>query len=881
MLVRTENLRNVRGISLFPFLLAIIIALPDVSAMQEARIQALITVSAQSELARLLAQGDLDVMTIESPRSVRIVTNRDQLDQLQAAGFAVSIEIENMQDFYAARIAADNLGLFHTYSETEEFIDSLHSAYPTITSAKFSIGKSCENRDIWAMRITDNPLADESEPEVLFDGLHHAREPMSLEVVLNYMVWLCEGYGIDDLATFLVDNRDIWFVPIVNPDGYVYNELEQPMGGGMWRKNRRDNDDGTWGVDPNRNYPHEWGGIGASHDPASEIYCGPFAASEPEVETMINLMKSREFKAHITFHSVAGVILIPWSYSNGLPPDNWLLRRWGNEMAKYNGYPVGQGDELLYLCSGTAGDYAYSLQSDKARIMSCCIEVGGSGFWPLESEIEELNEQCLWPQILTTWAAGTYVRIGRTALSGGNGDDKPDAGELLDLSMCIENLSLSGTAADVAAELLSDDAYLRLHDAALQVAGLGQADSVSTTDDPFRFVVDTDTPDGHSLSFDIRMNSEGCVYEETLNWRVGRPIVSFYDDMESGSSNWIESDHAWNLTTADAHSPDHSYADSPFGHYSNFADSWIELTDPVDLSLIETASLSFWHRYDTEQGFDYCTVEGTTDLGETWTRLGPVYHGSNNRWEEVELSLHDFIGASAFSIRFHLVSDAQTTRDGWFIDDVQISEPEDANIRPSIPVIASPAAETTVYTRSPTFIVNNATDPDDEELTYAFMVYADRLCTEFIASAMNVRESSQRTEWTIEQPMVNGTYYWRSFADDGVERSLLTPVTRFGVDVAAAGLPTDVVLHPPSPNPATDGVTIRFELPARIVTTLGLHDLAGRQVMTLVNGPRGAGLHELSWDGKDSQDKWVPSGMYILNLEADSSQQLRKLVLLR
>ena len=232
MMLKAEDLRRVYGWSLLPLLLAIGALFLPAWAAQETRIQALLTASTESELVRLLKQGDLDVMTIESSSSVRIVTDRHQLEELQARGFAVSVEIENMQEFYAARIAAENLGLFHTYAETKEFLDRLHNAYPAITTAKFSIGQTHHNRDIWAMRITDNPLSEENEPKVLFDGLHHAREPMSLEVVLNYMTWLCEEYDSNDLATFLVDNRDIWFVPLVNPDGYVYNEQEQPMGGG-------------------------------------------------------------------------------------------------------------------------------------------------------------------------------------------------------------------------------------------------------------------------------------------------------------------------------------------------------------------------------------------------------------------------------------------------------------------------------------------------------------------------------------------------------------------------------------------------------------------------------------------------------------------------
>ena len=77
---------------------------------------------------------------------------------------------------------------------------------------------------------------DEGEPEVRFDAMHHAREPQGMQTVLYFTTMLLEGYGSDPLATWLVDNRELWILPCVNPDGYVYNETTNPAGGGLWRQ---------------------------------------------------------------------------------------------------------------------------------------------------------------------------------------------------------------------------------------------------------------------------------------------------------------------------------------------------------------------------------------------------------------------------------------------------------------------------------------------------------------------------------------------------------------------------------------------------------------------------------------------------------------------
>ena len=131
--------------------------------------------------------------------------------------------------------------------------------------------------------ISDNPETDEGEPEMRIDAMHHAREPQGMQTTLWFMLFLLENYGSDPLATYLVNEREMYFVPCVNPDGYEYNRINNPNGGGMWRKNRRDNGDGTFGVDLNRNYKAGWTApCAGSTNSGSDTYKGPSAGSEPE-----------------------------------------------------------------------------------------------------------------------------------------------------------------------------------------------------------------------------------------------------------------------------------------------------------------------------------------------------------------------------------------------------------------------------------------------------------------------------------------------------------------------------------------------------------------------------------------------------------------------
>ena len=101
-------------------------------------------------------------------------------------------------------------------------IQAPQAAHPDIVALR-SIGKSYQGRDLWVAKVSDNVAADEAEPEVLFDGLHHAREHLSLEQTLAILRWLTDGYGTDQRITDIVNSREIWIVFAVNPDGAEYD----------------------------------------------------------------------------------------------------------------------------------------------------------------------------------------------------------------------------------------------------------------------------------------------------------------------------------------------------------------------------------------------------------------------------------------------------------------------------------------------------------------------------------------------------------------------------------------------------------------------------------------------------------------------------------
>jgi len=844
------------------------------------RIQARVEFDSYDAWREFISRPGLDVMHSKPGLMVRIVTDAEQLNDLRSRGYAITVEIEDMERYYASRLRGPNFGQFHTYSEMIDFVDDLHANFPTIVAERESIGSSWEGRALWAVKISDNPGVDETEPEVLFDGMHHAREPMSLEVQLHYMNWLCQNYGSDPEATFLVDNREIWFIPVVNPDGFVYNETNYPSGGGMWRKNRRNNAGSScYGVDPNRNYDYEWGTSGISTNPCSDTYCGPSPHSEPEIQAYVNFVENHEFITNVTFHSVAGMVLLPWGYDHTVhTPDDALFRTMANEMAKYNGYQVGQAGEILYDCSGTTCDWAYGVED----VLSLCIEVSGSDFWPQESEIAGLNEENLWPQIYITRVAGGYLALDEYTLSGGDGDEEPDAGETLDFVATIENQGVALGMTNVDLTLMTDDAYVTLHDATTTLGSIPALGSADNASDPFSFTLDPACPDGHGLTLTLEITGDNFYAEEDISWMVGSPTLVFSDDMEAGTDNWIENDGYWGLTTSEYHTASNSYTDSPSGPYGNYRNTWIELANPLDFTHAAAAEMTFWHRVNTELDYDFCYVEASTDNGASWMQVGPKYHGDNGGWEQVELDLSPYVGTDQFKVRFRFDSDTYVTDDGWFVDDVKIYGPDPSNAPPDAPALSDPPDGGTVSTSTPALEVANASDPDaGDVLTYGFLIYDDAERTSLVTSTSGVAEGSGTTSWTVGAPLADGTYYWTAYADDGTERGPLMETGSFVVEgTGVEGATSRLALHPALPNPFAGSTMIAFESPAATKVRVEVYSVDGRLVRTLMDGVAAPGRTELTWDGRGRNGRRLGSGLYFIRVSTPEATRHGKVVVL-
>lgn len=288
---------------------------------------------------------------------------------------------------------------YHNYAEMNAEIDQRIAAHPTLMSKKV-IGKSYAGRDIVAIKISDNVATDEAEPEVLFTHHQHAREHLTVEMALYLLRELGDDYGTDARIKKMVDEREIWIVPDLNPDGGEYDIATGSYR--SWRKNRQPNSGSSnVGTDLNRNWAYRWGCCGGSSgSTGSETYRGPSAESAPEVKVVSNFVRSRivggkqQIRASIDFHTYSELVLWPYGYTYsdtgpGLTQDDRDAHAAvGRKMAASNGYTPQQSSDL-YITDGSINDWLWGNQ----KIFSYTFEMypssaGGGGFYPPDEVIE-------------------------------------------------------------------------------------------------------------------------------------------------------------------------------------------------------------------------------------------------------------------------------------------------------------------------------------------------------------------------------------------------------------------------------------------------------------------------------------------------------------
>lgn len=632
-----------------------------------------------------------------------------EIQQIREAGYAVEILIEDVKAYYVnqnkgiqqslntknvgcgginggsntftpdvpSNFNLGSMGGFYTYQEFLDEIDAMAAQYPNLITAKAPIStfQTYQNRPIYYLKMSDNPATDEAEPEILYTAIHHAREPNSLSEVIFYMWYMLENYASNDEIKYLVDNSELFFVPMINPDGYIYNETTDPNGGGMWRKNRRLNSGGSYGVDLNRNYSYGWGTTGTSSTQSNDTYCGTAAFSEPETQAIKWFCEQRNFVFAFNAHTYANDILFPiGTTTSEFAEDHDYFAAFTEHMVQFNGYDNIKSSDL-YPASGDSDDYMYKVDTViKPKIFAMTPEVSNTsgGFWPASSEITGICQEMVFPNLILAHLAHKYLVVDDTdpnsiVTTTGNFNHSAyrlglENGPVTVSITPITGIQSVGTSVN--------------HDLTIMQTATG---SISYTLSPtiqfgdlVKYVLNTDY--GLWIKHDTITKTYGALTSQVL-------------DQANNNANWTGN---WATTTSQFVSPSSSFTESPTGQYANNSTKTYTFNQSIDLTNVTDAGIKYYAKWDIENNFDFCQFQVSTDNGTTWvgqcglyTNAGtsangsaqpdgePVYDGTQSSWVLEEISLSDYIGQS-IKVRFYFESDGGVRADGFYFDDFEV-----------------------------------------------------------------------------------------------------------------------------------------------------------------------------------------------------------------
>ncbi|HSG99304.1 MAG TPA: M14 family zinc carboxypeptidase, partial [candidate division Zixibacteria bacterium] len=449
---------------------------------------------------------------------------------------------------------------------------------------------------------------------------------------------LLDGYGVDPRITNLVDTREIYFCPVVNPDGYVHNETLLDLGfAPMWRKNRNTSygvGDAV-GADLNRNYGYQWGydNVGSSGNPVVSTFRGDSAFSEPETQNMRAFVNSRDFIFILNYHTYSDLFLWPWGYTQIYSPDDALFNAIGDSVASFNGYTAQIGWQL-YVTNGDSDDWNYGATNEHAKIYSFTPEVGGlndspsgesQGFWPFPDSIAGQVEENQEPNLLILELADGPERLLPAEIPVWVGPDTANSGDYT---------------------LLWSD------------PGSG----------------------GPNAAVSYRLREI-----------FGRQATS--DDVEAGDGLW--DNVGFTLSTARAVSATHSY----FGGASPWLNNSLTAKHYSSVGAGDTVRLNIW--YDIETDWDYAYVEASAD-GSNWVtlggnvttatnpngnNLGNGITGSSGGWVAAKFGLDAYAGGNVL-VRLRYRTDGFVLGEGVYFDDITMLTSVD-----SVVTIADPLSQ--------------------------------------------------------------------------------------------------------------------------------------------------------------------------------------------
>jgi len=573
-----------------------------------------------------------------------------------------------------------SMGGYYTPDQVLNELDSMRQYYPNLISVKAQVGTqlTVEGRMMYYVRISNTPDQNTNKKKIIYNGLTHAREPIGMQHLIYFMWYLLENYSTNDQVKYIVDNLELYFIPIMNPDGYAYNYQIAPGGGGLWRKNRRPDGAGNWGIDLNRNFGYMWGydNQGSSPNPWDETYRGAFAFSEYETQNFRDFCADKKFKMAYNFHAYADQTLYPWCYITQLCPDSLTEYAFTDHMLAKNGYVSGTPGSILYNTNGDINDWEYGDATTKPRIICFTTEIGNNndGFWPVPNRIIPLCQENMYANLQASLLTLPYAEVTDmgSVINSKRDGWFPFRFQRLGLS---DSVDYSVSVKPLDTQLFESVGPAKVIHYPAQHAYINDSVSYSLKPgiqigQPFRFVWEID----NGLT----------ILRDTVTKYYGWEQVLLADSC-STMDNWTSP--KWNISNKTSHSAPYAITDSPNGFYNNSTNYSVTLKNKITLGTSPVTVVQYWVRHSIEKSMDYCQVATSLNNGSQWTKQAtrytdngsilqdfpnPIYDGNRN-WSQDRIVLNTTQG-NELLLKFTIRSDGNgVIKDGFYFDDVRIS----------------------------------------------------------------------------------------------------------------------------------------------------------------------------------------------------------------
>ena len=576
------------------------------------------------------------------------------------------------------------MGGFYRLNEIYGEFARMRELFPALVSAPETIGTSVEGLPIQAYRICAQEAVQAQKPEVLYTSLHHAREPGGASSLIYFLWSVLEGTANgSEEARYLLNNRQLYVVPVVNPDGYLWNQTTNPNGGGMWRKNRRPNQNGSIGVDLNRNYGTAtfWSAPnnGSSTNPASDTYRGIEPFSEPETQAIRDFCTRRNFRTAINFHTFSNLLIYPFSYIDRETPDSTYFRALTAEITKNNLYSAGRDLQTVgYAVRGASDDWMYAGLAGGRKIMAYTPEVGtpDDGFWPTPDRIIPHGAENLATNLMTAWSAGVNLRPVQSYVR-----ENPQTGAAR-LVVELQNIGIQDAQQTAMVQVRSLGRGVTFVRPDRNIRALRSTELVREV---FEMLFDSTVKNGMIVPAEIVITQENTRRRDTVQVQVreAERVTLF------GESADVQK---WQLgrwgAVADVLTGRAAITDSPGRAYRSNDENFVQLAMPINLRSLRSATLEFQTRWSVESNGDIAVVQVSDDNGQTWRYLrtslmkpasyvvsvgadGFGYDGNFPQWIRQEYPLDAWLGKDVL-VRFGMITDASAQFDGFYVSDVAL-----------------------------------------------------------------------------------------------------------------------------------------------------------------------------------------------------------------